>query len=97
MDIFGWLESSVDAEKWASVAEQAGVILAALDDVDVLDTFIRICNEVSARFDDGDRFNLEVDCEGASAEISEMRLLEVQVFFDVARATADKVAVALHG
>ena len=95
MDFFGWLESSSDSAKWSDVAEQAGVILAALDDVDLEDTFLSICREVAARFEAGDRHS--PDCDGPDAKISEKTLLDIQVFFDVARVTATKVAAALGG
>ena len=96
MDFFGWLESSSDPAKWSDVAEQAGVILAALDDVDLEDTFLSICREVAGRYEAGDRHS-PPDCDGPDAEISETTLLDIQVFFDVARVTATKVAAALGG
>ena len=78
MDIFRWLESSSDAAKWAAVARQAGDILAALDDVDVMGAYLSICNEVAARFDATDE-HFQIDCDGASSESSEEDLLNVQV------------------
>ena len=95
MDFFGWLESSSDPAKWSDVAEQAGVILAALDDVDLEPTYVRICREVAATYEAGDHNS--PDCDGPDAEISEKTLLEIQVFFDVARDMASKIAAALDG
>jgi hypothetical protein len=95
MDFFGWLESSSDPAKWSDVAEQASVILAALDDVDLEPTYESVCREVAARFEAGDHD--APDCDGPDAEISEKTLLEIQVFFDVARETAGEIAGALDG
>ena len=95
MDFFGWLESSADPAKWSDVAEQAGVILAALDDVDLEPTYMSICREVEARLEASDSHS--PDCDGPDAEISEKTLMDIQVFFDVARVTATKIAAALDG
>jgi hypothetical protein len=92
MDIFSWLEDSASPAKWAAVAEQAGVILEALDDLEIESAYLSICHEADARIMEGER---GYDCDSANALISEKSLLEVQVFFDVARDMADKVAAAL--
>ena len=93
MDFFSWLEDSASPAKWAAVAEQAGIILGALDDLDIEDAFLSICHEAAAA---ANRFLVRgLDCDSPNALISEASLLEVQVFFDVARDMADKVAVAL--
>ena len=93
MDFFSWLEDSASPAKWAAVAEQAGIILEALDDLDIEDAFLSICHEAAAKQvlqgQEGP------DCDSPNALISEASLLQVQVFFDVARDMAEKVAVAL--
>ena len=78
------------------MAQQASVILASLDDFDVEDAYMSICREFAARLADEDH---PPNCDGPDAEISETTLLDLQVAFDVARATADKIAAALgdHG
>jgi hypothetical protein len=89
IDVFAWFEDAFSAAKWSSVAQQAGVIFAALDDVDIQREFRTICHAYDDKVDE------DSDCDGAGAEVSQESLLWTQVFFDVARSLAQKVAVAL--
>ena len=89
MDVFAWLEDAFSAAKWSSVAQQVGVILAALDDIDIQSEFRAICHAYDDKRDE------DSDCDGAGAEVSQETLLLTQRFFDVARSLAQKVATAL--